>query len=83
MGMNELEQHRLIDESVDKAVKKTFSILGVDIEDPSNVEEFRKDLRFSGRMREFMDKSMLAFVTGIGVALAAALWAAMTGRLTE
>ena len=30
----------------DKSVKKVFAILGVDIDDPQQVEEFREDLRF-------------------------------------
>lgn len=80
IGMNEYQQRQLIDESADKAVKKTFAILGVDIDDPGDVEDFRKDLRFSNQMRSFMDKGQIAFVSGIALAIAAALWAAITGR---
>lgn len=81
--MNELEQKQLIEESADKAIKKTFAILGVDIDDPSEVEEFRQDLRFSGRMRAAMDKGMMAFTGAVAVAIAAAMWAAIVGRVSE
>jgi hypothetical protein len=33
-------------------VKKVFAILGVDIDRPESVEEFREDLRFGKRMRK-------------------------------
>ncbi len=81
--MNEYQQRQLVDESADKAVKKTFAILGVDIDDPGDVEDFRKDLRFSNQMRSFMDKGQLAFVGGIALAMAAGLWAWISGRFIE
>lgn len=79
--MNELEQKQLIEESADKAVKKTFAILGVDINDPAEVEEFRQDLRFSSRMRAAMDKGFMAFTAAVAVAMAAAMWAAIVGKV--
>jgi hypothetical protein len=33
-------------EIADRAVRKTFAILGVNIDNPESVEEFRQDLRF-------------------------------------
>ena len=39
-------------EAADRAVKKVFAILGVDIDRPESVEEFREDLRFGKRMRK-------------------------------
>ena len=81
--MNEYQQRQLIDEGADKAVKTTFAILGVDIDDPKDVEDFRKDLRFSNQMRSFMDKGQIAFVSGIAIAMAAGLWAALTGRFLD
>ena len=32
--------------AADRAVKRVFSILGVDIDRPESIEEFRADLRF-------------------------------------
>lgn len=71
----------MIDESADKAVKKTFAILGVDIDDPGDVEDFRKDLRFSNQMRSFMDKGQMAFIAGIALAAAAGMWAWVAGKI--
>ena len=79
--MNEFQQKQLIEESADKAIKKTFAILGVDIDDPSEVEEFRQDLRFSGRMRAAMDKGFMAVTSAVAVAMVAAIWAAIIGRM--
>lgn len=39
-------------EAADAAVKKVFAILGIDIDDPKQVEEFRQDLRFAGSLRQ-------------------------------
>jgi hypothetical protein len=55
------------------AVKEVFAILGVDVDDPEKVEEFRKDLRFGGDMRRMRDRGMLTMIgiifTAIGVAI--------------
>lgn len=55
------------------AVKKVFAILGVDVDRPESVEEFREDLRFGRRMRRASDRGMLALIgvlaTGLGIAL--------------
>lgn len=55
------------------AVKEVFAILGVDVDDPEKVEEFRKDLRFGGDMRRMRDRGVLTMVgivfTAIGVAI--------------
>ena len=57
-----------------KSVKKTFAILGVDIDKPSEVEEFRKDLRFSGQLRRDVGRGRLAIVFLIASAIGYAIW---------
>lgn len=58
--------------AADTAVCKVFAILGVDIADPRQVEEFRQDLRFGGKLRRAADKGfMAALVVGFGVLLLA------------
>lgn len=56
------------------AVKEVFAILGVDVDDPEKVEEFRKDLRFGGAMRRATDRGVITvmgtLVTMIVTALA-------------
>lgn len=45
-----------------EAVRQVFAILGVDIDNPKEVEEFRKSLRFGDSLRKAADKGFLAFV---------------------
>jgi 23S rRNA U2552 (ribose-2'-O)-methylase RlmE/FtsJ len=68
-------------EIADKAVKKTFAILGVDIDKPESVEEFRQDLRFGKRLRKIADHSTLAFVSVVIVALAGAMWLGLVSKI--
>lgn len=68
-------------EVADAAVKKVFAILGVDIDDPEKVEEFRMDLRFGRSLRRASDKGLLAFVGLISVGLASALWAGIAAQI--
>lgn len=63
----------LVGEAADHAVRKVFAILGVDIDKPESVENFREDLRFGKRMRRASDHGQLilvgAFVGGIAMAI--------------
>lgn len=69
------------EESADAAVRKVFAILGVDIDKPESVERFREDLRFGGKLRKAADHGFLAFVGIVTVAMAAALWAGIVGKI--
>ncbi len=54
------------------AVKDVFSILGVNVDDPAAVEEFRKDLRLAGAMRRAADKGFVYLVmASVGLVFAA------------
>ena len=66
--------YQLCQDAADKAVRKVFAILGVDIDKPESVEEFREDLRFGRKLRRASDHGMLAIIGLISVGLAAALW---------
>lgn len=68
-------------EAADRAVKKVFAILGVDIDKPESVEEFREDLRFGKKMRKATDQGMLALMGVIVVALAAATWTGVVSNI--
>jgi hypothetical protein len=61
-------------EAADRAVKKVFAILGVDIDRPESVEEFREDLRFGKKLRKIADHSTMAFVGVVAVGFASLLW---------
>lgn len=68
-------------EIADKAVKKTFAILGVNIDDPESIEEFRQDLRFGKRLRKIADHGTLAFFAAVAVAIVGALWIGISQSL--
>lgn len=68
-------------EAADHAVKKVFAILGVDIDKPESVEEFREDLRFGKRLRKATDHGVLVFIAIITTAFAAALWAGIVAKV--
>lgn len=67
-------------EAADLAVKNVFAILGVDIDKPESVEEFREDLRFGKRLRRASDHGFLAFVGLLVVGLGAIVWAGILSK---
>lgn len=67
--------------AADSAVKKVFSILGVDVDRPESVEEFRADLRFGRKLRRIADHGTLAFLGVVAAALAAAVWAGIVSNI--
>lgn len=69
------------DQAARRAVKDTFAILGVDINDPKQVEEFRKSLRFSDELRALADKGKLVVVTALIGTIMAALWVGLKTKL--
>lgn len=70
------------EEIAEKAVRKVFAILGVDISKPESVEEFREDLRFGKKMRRAADHGIIALMGVIAAAFAAAVWAGISSKLT-
>ena len=71
---------RLSEESADKAVKKVFAILGVDINKPESVEEFREDLRFGKKLRKLADHGVFVLVALLFTGFA---WAALDGVISK
>ena len=67
-------ENEVIEAAVDKAVKKTFAILGVDVDRPESVEEFREDLRFGKAMRKYASHGFLAFIAVVFAGLAGSVW---------
>ena len=66
--------------AADKAVKKVFAILGVDINKPESVEEFREDLRFGKKMRKLADHGVFVLVALLFTGFA---WAALDGVISK
>lgn len=71
------------EEAANSAVKKTFAILGVDVDNPNALEEFREDLRFGKKMRRAADKGFMTAVAVITGALMVALWVGIALKMGE
>lgn len=56
------------------AVKEVFYMLGVDVDDPKQVEAFRRDIRFSGDLRRSAAKGFGAFIAVLVTGAAAYIW---------
>jgi hypothetical protein len=80
--MNSCDNNPTCQDAADRAVKKVFAILGVDIDKPESVEEFREDLRFGKKMRKAADHGFLAIVGLLVIGLGAAVWAGIMSKLS-
>jgi hypothetical protein len=69
------------DDSAKRAVREVFALLGVDVDDPQQVEEFRKDLRFGQTMRRASDRGVMAIIALIFTGLAVAAWSGIQIKL--
>lgn len=83
---NECDSHdprncKLSVDAAETAVKKVFAILGVNIDNPESVEEFRADLRFGKKMRKTADYGTMAFIGIVATGMAAALWAGIVSKI--
>jgi len=67
--------------AAESAVRKVFAILGVDIDKPESVEEFREDLRWGKRMRRASDRGWLAIVSLICAGIVYAAWSGIKGSV--
>ena len=72
-----------VKEAADEAVKKVFAILGIDVDVPKEVEEFRENLRFGASMRRAAAKGMLTIIGVLATAMLAALWAGIVSKITK
>lgn len=69
------------EKAADHAVAKVFAILGVDINRPDSVEEFREDLRFGKKMRRMADHGQLAMVGVFVLGISWAIWEGIKAKL--
>ena len=70
-----------VQQAAEDAVRKVFAILGVDVDVPKDVEEFRENLRFGASMRRAADKGMLTIIGVLVTAMLAALWAGIVSKI--
>lgn len=71
----------IADTAAKQAVKEVFTLLGVDVDQPAQVEEFRKSLRFSDELRKMTNKGKTALVVALFAAAGAALWVGVKSKL--
>ena len=56
--------------AAEAAVREVFKEMGINVDDPEKLEEFRKDLRLSNQLRKVADKGFFALIfTGMTVFL--------------
>jgi len=63
------------EDAANKAVKKCFAIMGVDIDKPESVAEFQEDLRFGKKIRKAADYGLMVFVAVVLTAVLSLVWA--------
>lgn len=79
-----LEEHieLICREAADMAVKQVFAHLGVDVDKPESIEEFRADLRFGKQLRKAVSHGVLAMVGAIVLAAMAAAMSGVVAKIT-
>ena len=53
-------------QAVDMAVKQAFAYMGVDVNDPQQIQAFRDDVTFGGLLKDAAKKSFYAMLAAIG-----------------
>ena len=66
-------------EAAKYAVKHMFEILGVDVDDPKQVENFRKGLRFGEEMLAMTSKGKIAIMMSTIALVTTYIWVKITG----
>ena len=61
-----------------RAVELVFANIGVDVNDPKDLQRFRDDLRFGAMIRTASQKGMIAALTAIVTAVVGAVWYTVT-----
>lgn len=76
------DECKFAEQSAEKAVRKTFAILGVNLDEPREVKAFQQSLNFGDTLRRIADKSMLAFIVALVISLAGAFIYGVKVKLT-
>lgn len=65
-------RYRLVQLAAKEAVKQVFNMLGVNVDDPEKLEEFRQNLRFGAFMRKVSNRGILYVIGALSISLIAA-----------
>lgn len=68
----------LIQRAAQHAVEMVFANIGVDVNDPKDLQRFRDDLRFGATIRAAAQKGVIAAITAIATLAVGAGWYAIT-----
>lgn len=68
-------------DAADEAVKKVFAILGVNVNEPKEVEEFRENLRFGASMRKAADRGFIAIISLIATGMVITFWTGVISKI--
>ncbi|WP_286931355.1 hypothetical protein [Marinobacter sp.] len=79
--MSEHNHDQIAQEAADRAVAKVFAMLGVDIKNPRQIEDFRMDLRLARYMRQWLEKGVMATAGILFVGLCAAVFVGIQTKL--
>lgn len=69
-----------IDEAINQAVHRVFSDLGVNVDDPKDLQRFRDNLQFGGVFRHAVEKGFYAALAAITGAIVLAIVAVFKER---
>lgn len=73
--------HLSIEEATTKSVKMVFSNMGVDVDNPSDLQRFRDDLRFGGVFRQAVERSFYAVLAAVAGAIGLAIWTVIQAKV--
>ena len=68
------------EEAATRAVKHVFEILGIDVDNPKQVENFRRGLRFGEDMYLYSKRAKLAVLFSMISLATAAIWYSLWGK---
>ena len=76
-----IKLEQAINEAIIKAVQKVFENLGVNVNDPADLQRFRDDNRFTAMSRKAAERGFFALVTALVSAFAVGLWAVLADKI--
>lgn len=77
----ERSETRVADTAIKSAVTIAFGHLGVDVNDPHDLQTFRDDIRYGGYLRSAFTKGMVAFLLAICGAMGLSFWMVFKSHL--
>lgn len=72
---------KAVNQAVALAIHDVFALLGVDVNDPIDLQRFRDDLRFGGVFRNAATKGFMALIAAICGGIGLSLWMALKDNM--